>query len=67
MTTRAQRVPTLLLTPVCPDCGREIELVRIEPARPGYDMRTFDCADCGYSKNVEFKIDRQVSAARLSR
>lgn len=54
----APRIPTLLLTPVCPDCGQDIELVRIEPAAPGHDQRTFECAGCGYTKNVDFEIKR---------
>jgi hypothetical protein len=56
MTMPAQRIPTLLLTPVCPNCGEEIALARIEPAAPGHDLRTFECAGCGYSKNVDFQI-----------
>jgi transposase-like protein len=56
MTTPTLRQPTLLLMPVCPDCGQEIGLVRIEPAAPGHDLRTFECAQCGYSKNVDFQI-----------
>ena len=63
----APRIPTLLLTPVCPDCGEEIGLVRIEPAAPGPDLRTFECAGCGYSKNVDFKIrQNQADRYRLS-
>jgi len=59
----APRIPTLLLTPVCPDCGEEIGLVRIEPAAPGHDLRTFECAACGYSKNVDFRIKRGAATA----
>ena len=39
-----QRLPSLLLTPFCPQCGGDIRLVRIEPAAPAYDLRTFECA-----------------------
>jgi len=56
MTAPCLRMPTLLLTPVCPHCGKEIALVRIEPASPGHDLRTFECTGCGYSKNIEFEI-----------
>jgi rubredoxin len=45
-----------MLTPVCPDCGQDIDLVAIEPAAPGHDLRTFECAGCGYSRDVDFQI-----------
>jgi hypothetical protein len=54
--TPAQRIPTLLLTPVCPECGQDIELAHIEPAAPGHELRTFECAQCGFSKSVDFQI-----------
>ena len=63
MTAPFLRIPTLLLTPLCRDCGIAITLVRIEPASPGHDLRTFECAGCGYSKNIDFEI-RQNYAQR---
>jgi hypothetical protein len=45
-----------MLTPVCPDCGRDIGLVAIEPAAPGHDLRTFECAGCGYLTLAPTKI-----------
>ena len=50
------RLPSLMLTPACPDCGQDIDLVAIEPAAPGHDLRTFECAGCGYSRDVDFQI-----------
>ena len=60
------RTPSLLLTPGCPRCGADLQLVRIEPADPGHDLRTFGCGKCGYSQNMIFKIAKAaaVPAAR---
>ena len=35
--------------PPCAICGQRLILRRIEPAQPGYDMRTFECAGCAHS------------------
>jgi predicted RNA-binding Zn-ribbon protein involved in translation (DUF1610 family) len=32
--------------PICPKCGSQMLLTRIEPDRPGYDQRTFECGQC---------------------
>jgi hypothetical protein len=32
--------------PVCPKCRSLMLLTRIEPDRPGYDQRTFECGQC---------------------
>jgi predicted RNA-binding Zn-ribbon protein involved in translation (DUF1610 family) len=38
-----------LYRPPCPRCGSNTMLARIEPAElPGYDLRTFECRDCGH-------------------
>lgn len=31
-------------------------LTRIEPARPGYDLRTFECRECDHTESVVTKI-----------
>jgi hypothetical protein len=31
---------------VCTKCGSEMMLARIEPAKPGFDLRTFECSEC---------------------
>jgi predicted RNA-binding Zn-ribbon protein involved in translation (DUF1610 family) len=33
--------------PKCPKCGTRMFLTRIEPDRPAYDRRTFECIECG--------------------
>jgi len=44
------RVPTLfrdcLMEEPCTKCGAKMALARIEPAKPGYDLRTFECTSC---------------------
>ena len=42
--------PTLfrdrLMEAPCTKCGAKMALARIEPAKPGYDLRTFECTKC---------------------
>jgi hypothetical protein len=30
----------------CTKCGAKMKLARIEPDRPDYDLRTFECTKC---------------------
>jgi hypothetical protein len=30
----------------CSGCGKPMRLACIEPAKPGFDLRTFECAKC---------------------
>jgi len=32
--------------PPCTKCGAPVILARIEPARPDFDLRTFECSKC---------------------
>jgi hypothetical protein len=34
--------------PQCPECGCMMSLDRIEPRKPGYEERTFECLRCLY-------------------
>ena len=34
------------LRPPCSSCGRPLVLTRIEPEEPGFDLRTYFCANC---------------------
>jgi hypothetical protein len=34
----------------CSKCGNPMRLSHIEPAAPGYDVRTFECAKCDSSE-----------------
>jgi hypothetical protein len=36
----------VLNLPICPKCGTQMWLQRIEPDSPGHDTRTFECPGC---------------------
>ena len=38
--------PTILTRPHCKHCGSAMMLVQIDPASPGVDLHTFECAVC---------------------
>jgi hypothetical protein len=38
--------PVAFERPACPKCKARMMLVSIEPARPGVDLHTFECAVC---------------------
>ncbi len=46
--------------PTCEKCGVEMWLARIEPARPGYDKRTFECPACTtmVTKVIKYLVDK---------
>ena len=57
----ARRKPTLFPeTEACTKCGAEIMLVRIEPAKSDFDLRTFECSECN---NVDQYINEIGTAA----
>ena len=35
-----------IVRPCCSECGTATFLVGIEPERPGYELRTFQCPKC---------------------
>jgi uncharacterized metal-binding protein (TIGR02443 family) len=41
---------------VCPKCSTPMTLTRIDPDKPGFDIRTFECSKCGYTQSKVFKI-----------
>jgi hypothetical protein len=43
--------------PHCPKCGAEMTLVRIARGPTGFDIRTFDCADCDHAHIVMAATD----------
>jgi DNA-directed RNA polymerase subunit RPC12/RpoP len=38
--------------PVCRQCGKPEWLIRIEPAEPGYEKRTYECPECGQKQSM---------------
>lgn len=43
----------LLMEAPCTKCGAKMKLARIEPAKPGHDLRAFECTKCN---NVDLYI-----------
>jgi hypothetical protein len=57
----ARRNPTLFPEmEACTKCGAEMILVRIEPAKSDFDLRTFECSECN---NVDQYINEIGTAA----
>ncbi len=57
---KASPPPTTPLSntrPPCSECGAKMWLTRIEPDRPGYEIRTFACTKCGSTETVVAKYD----------
>jgi hypothetical protein len=40
----------------CAKCGSPMRLSLIEPAAPGYDVRTFECVRCNSSERFSVAI-----------
>ncbi len=36
----------VVIRPQCPACGHQMWITRIEPDKPRYDKRTFECPEC---------------------
>ncbi len=36
----------VVIRPQCPACGDQMWITRIEPDKPDYDKRTFECPEC---------------------
>jgi transposase-like protein len=36
----------VVIRPQCPACGHQMWITRIEPDKPDYDKRTFECPEC---------------------
>jgi len=55
--------PPRIERPYCPKCGSLMWLARIMPHEPGWDQRTFECADCGHQVTRFFKWRSSVKSA----
>jgi hypothetical protein len=40
----------------CPECSALMYLARIEPEKPGFDLRTFECPRCQHVETVAVKF-----------
>ncbi|HZP79482.1 MAG TPA: response regulator [Pseudolabrys sp.] len=47
--------------PACPHCGWVMWLSQIEPEKPGYDKRIFECARCELTQQRVVAIDQPES------
>jgi hypothetical protein len=47
----------IIVRPACPTCAAQMYLARIEPEKPGYDLRIFECPMCHHVERavVQFK------------
>jgi hypothetical protein len=45
-----------IVRPPCTKCGTVMLLARIEPDKPGHDLRTFECPKCEHSESVVIKF-----------
>jgi DNA-directed RNA polymerase subunit M/transcription elongation factor TFIIS len=45
-----------IIRPPCNKCGATMLLARIEPDKPGHDLRTFECPKCEHSETVVVKF-----------
>ena len=47
----------IIVWPECPTCSAQMYLTRIEPEKPGFDLRTFECPMCQHVERavVHFK------------
>jgi hypothetical protein len=42
--------------PDCPQCAAQMYLARIEPEKPGHDLRTFECPRCQHVETAVVKF-----------
>jgi hypothetical protein len=52
----APTIPNTYDRPRCPKCTMQMYLAQIEPGRPGFDLRTFECPKCKHSESVVVKF-----------
>jgi hypothetical protein len=48
----------------CPQCKGMMLLTCIEPGKPGFDLRSFECRDCPHVESDLVQIDPVPSGAR---
>jgi hypothetical protein len=46
--------------PRCRECGETMALRIIEPERPGFDSRTFECPKCFVTDTLVVSISREI-------
>jgi hypothetical protein len=49
--------PSVFDRPACPKCSGPMDLTRIEPHKPGFDRRSFECPACQHSESSVVKFE----------
>jgi hypothetical protein len=53
--------------PACPNCKAQMMLTSIEPARPGVDLHTFQCAVCNHVSTALAAFEDPMNSKALGR
>jgi hypothetical protein len=53
--------------PACPECKAKMMLASIEPARPGVDLHTFECAVCNHVLTAFAAFEDPMKSKALGR
>jgi len=53
--------------PACPKCKAQMMLASIEPARPGIDLHTFECAVCNHVLEILTSYEDPMRSKSLGR
>jgi hypothetical protein len=69
---RSQRLssaiqPIAFERPACPKCKAAMMLASIEPARPGVDLHTFECAVCNHILKILAAYEDPMTSKGLGR
>jgi hypothetical protein len=56
-TLAMERLVDDMKDPSCPECGCMMWLKRIEPHKPGEDVRMFECPRCLYSESFVVELN----------
>jgi hypothetical protein len=61
-------IPTAAIErPACPKCKARMMLASIEPARPGVDLHTFECAVCHHVQKTMAAYEDPMKSRGLGR
>ena len=62
MTDYPAAIPLLAIEQLrCPKCRTRMKLARISPGPSGFELRTFDCSNCGHVEKVIIASDPMKS------
>ena len=59
--------PIAFERPACPKCKAPMMLASIEPARPGADLHTFECAVCNHIRKTLAAYEDPMTSKGLGR